>query len=139
MSELSLSVNDLTGSVLNMTDMAGMADMTDIADITEIDKNQHLLEIELESIEELLGPLDTTGQQFSNCPKYKTVQEKEKKRPQKRDNMLTQIRKLRIEVANQKEKNDILRKQLNIKREQNNRLENLYKRLMAKRSSSSSI
>ena len=139
MSELSLSVNDLTGSVLNMTDMAGMADMTDIADITEIDKNQHLLEIELESIEELLGPLDTTGQQFSNCPKYKTVQKKEKKRPQKRDNMLTQIRKLRIEVANQKEKNDILRKQLNIKREQNNRLENLYKRLMAKRSSSSSI
>lgn len=88
--------------------------------------------VQLENIQPILEPMVETVQDFSFDLKAEKVKEKllaKKKRPRKRENMANEICRLREEVASQKKKNEILRNKLNLKKEKNNKLELLYKKI----------
>ena len=88
--------------------------------------------VQLENIQPILEPMVETVQEFSFDLKAEKVKEKllaKKKRPRKRENMANEICRLREEVASQKKKNEILRNKLNLKKEKNNKLELLYKKI----------
>ena len=81
--------------------------------------------VQLENIQSLLEPTDNTGQEVSSGVRVAAEEKKlaKKKRPRKRENIVREICRLREEVASQKKKNEILRNELNLKREKNKKLE----------------
>ena len=90
--------------------------------------------IPLENIQSIMEPMDnTTLQEFSIQLNVETEEKKlaKKQRPRKRENILREICRLREEVASQKKKNEILRNELNLKREKNKKLELLFKKIFA--------
>ena len=99
--------------------------------LSQINKNQNLFEIELESIEEVLGPA-VVGELSHDIEYVSEEQPQMKKRPKRRENILTEIARLKEELASRKEKNKILRNKLNIKREENKKLQLLYKQFTSK-------
>ena len=115
----------------NKIDPSAVEAFDSVFSLNQTNRDQNLFEFELESIEELLGV--GIGGELSSDLKHKSEEKlKNKNPPRRRENILTEIARLKQELASRREENRILRNQLNVKREGNKKLELLFKQFTAK-------